>query len=164
MLYFSKHVINLLSLKVSMNAASYYFHCTTRPSVVIIPGLQRFCFTGALYLPRSHDGRWVPTVAAALRGSVRWGSLTPSATRLALGHRPSLRPPRGGQDALPPLPGLHSTGEDVPETSRIFVLSFKNFLEAMFQTGGFTSGFTFLVLPKVFHGPKSRFLWVCWRL
>lgn len=68
MLYFSKRVTNLLSLKVSMTLASYYFHCTTRPSVLVIHAQQQFCFTGALYLPKSHERRLVPTVATASRG------------------------------------------------------------------------------------------------
>lgn len=71
------------------------------------------------------------------QGSIQQGHVVAKMSCLAAGHL--------------------STGQDIHKISCIFFLSLKKFLEAMFQTGEFTSGFTFLVLPKVFHSPKAGF-------
>lgn len=67
MVYFSNQVTKLLNLKASTNVASYNFHWTIRPSILIIPGKQQFCFSSGFHLPNSHD-RWFNMVATAFRG------------------------------------------------------------------------------------------------
>ena len=60
MLYFSKHATNVLSLKVSMTVVSYYFHCTTRPSVLVILGPQQFCLLVLCICQRVMTDGWFP--------------------------------------------------------------------------------------------------------
>lgn len=135
MLYFSKRVTNLLSLKVSMTVASYYFHCTTRPSVLVIHAQQQFCFTGALYLPKSYerDG-WSPQwllLPGTLSGEP---PLTSSAT--TAGTRSSVHP--AGHASVAKMSCLGCRGIFLPD--RIFL----------------KSHYYFLVIKKNFWKPCSK--------
>lgn len=142
-----------------MNAASYYSHCTTRCSVVIIPGLQRFCFTGALYLPKSHDRRWVPTVVTAFRGSIRWASLTPSAT--AAGTRsPGVHP--SGFHMGAKMSCLGCQGFILPDRTFLkphayFSCHLKTFWKPCSKHGGSLQVLLFLSCLKSFMVQKAGF-------
>lgn len=116
MLYFSKHATNLLSLKVSMTVASYYFHCT-RPSVLVIPGLQQFCLLVLCICQRVMTDGWFPQWLL-LSGDLRWTTLTSSA--ITAGTRSSGVHP-SGLHVMPKMSCLGCQGLILPD--RIFLKS-----------------------------------------
>ena len=150
MVYFSNQVTKLLSLKVSTNAASYYFHCTTRLILITLVNsnfaspVVLICQSGQM--AGSHGGYCFRAL------SVRWALIS----GIASGIRPSGLLYVVGQGILHWLSGLHSVEQDIPEISLIFFVSFLN-ISGSKVLSGWGHFRLYFSCPEVSHTAKSRF-------